>query len=115
MKFWLFCAAVLAAWSAPPAFGANSAQPMAGKQVFDKWCLPCHGDSDQAPGTLALRVKYKGTLPAVLEQRTNLTAATVKYFVRHGVLVMPFFRKTEISDVQLNALANYLQDPRGRK
>lgn len=114
MKF-RFCAAVLAAWSASPAFGANATHPSSGKHIFDKWCLPCHADSDQAPGTLALRVKYNGALPAALEQRTDLTAASVKYFVRNGVFVMPFFRKTEISNDQLDALANYLQNHPGKK
>ncbi len=31
-----------------------------------------------------------------------------KIFVRRGVSIMPFFRKTEISDAQLDALAAYL-------
>jgi (+)-pinoresinol hydroxylase len=29
-------------------------------------------------------------------------------FVRNGVTIMPFFRKTEISDEELDALAAYL-------
>jgi len=32
----------------------------------------------------------------------------VKYFVRHGISVMPQFRKTEISDAELDALAAFL-------
>jgi mono/diheme cytochrome c family protein len=31
--------------------------------------------------------------------------------VRNGVYVMPFFRKTEISDAELEALAAYLSQP----
>jgi len=33
---------------------------------------------------------------------------TVKVLVRHGISVMPQFRKTEISDAELDALAKYL-------
>jgi mono/diheme cytochrome c family protein len=44
----------------------------------------------------------------VLEERTDLTPDTVRHFVRNGVSVMPFFRKTEISDAELEALAAYL-------
>lgn len=80
-----------------------------GKQVFDKWCAACHAPGDQTPGTLALAAKYKGALPAALEERQDLTPALVSYFVRHGISVMPFFRKTEISDNELAALTRYLQ------
>lgn len=79
-----------------------------GPQVYRKWCAPCHAPGDNYPGTLALRAKYKGALPDSLEQRTDLTPEMVKYFVRNGVTVMPFFRKTEISDTELNALADFL-------
>ena len=60
------------------------------------------------PGTLALAEKYKGEKPALLEKRTDLTPAIVKIFVRNGITVMPFFRKTEISDADLDAIAAYL-------
>jgi mono/diheme cytochrome c family protein len=33
---------------------------------------------------------------------------TVRYLVRHGISVMPQFRKTEISDADLDALAKFL-------
>jgi mono/diheme cytochrome c family protein len=80
-----------------------------GKKVFDKWCAACHAPDDQSPGTLALNAKYKGAIPAALEDRQDLSPAMVKYFVRHGISVMPFFRKTEISDTELDTLARYLQ------
>jgi mono/diheme cytochrome c family protein len=99
------CAALgaLAAGSAAAQSGAAD-----GKVVFDKWCAPCHGDGPGKPGTNALQALYKGTKPALLEKRTDLTPDLVKTFVRNGVSVMPFFRKTEISDADLAALAAYL-------
>ncbi len=44
----------------------------------------------------------------MLEERTDLVPQITKNFVRTGVSVMPFFRKTEISDAELDALAAYL-------
>ncbi len=60
------------------------------------------------PGTVALDVKYKGSKPGLLSERTDLIPPVTKTFVRKGVSVMPFFRKTEIGDADLDALAAYL-------
>ena len=95
------------------ALAVAAARPLAaqgsdGKAVFDKWCAPCHGDGPGKPGTAALQALYKGVKPALLEQRTDLVPELTKTFVRNGVSVMPFFRKTEISDAELDALAAYL-------
>jgi hypothetical protein len=43
--------------------------------------------------------------PAVLEERTDLTAPLIKQLVRNGVYLMPRFRKMEISDSELDAIA----------
>ena len=104
-RFWPAVAAMTLA-------GAAHAQPPGpvehGSEVFQKWCAPCHGTGYAKPATAALAFKYKGEKPALLEQRTDLTPETVKQFVRHGVYTMPPFRKTEISDTDLDALAAYL-------
>jgi mono/diheme cytochrome c family protein len=62
------------------------------------------------PGTQALQAKYNGSLPAVLTQRTDLTPELISFYVRNGISVMPFFRKTEVSDADLEALARYVTD-----
>jgi hypothetical protein len=64
------------------------------------------------PGTAALRAKYDGEVPAPLADRTDLTPESVRFFVRNGVSVMPFFRKTEIGDPDLEAMIEYLTRPR---
>ncbi len=84
------------------------AQQRDGKAVFEKWCAPCHGDGPGKPGTAALQALYKGVKPALLEKRTDLAPEFTSAIVRTGVSVMPFFRKTEISDAELAALAKYL-------
>jgi mono/diheme cytochrome c family protein len=86
----------------------DAAQLAHGKAVFDKWCAPCHSVGPGMPGTAALQALYRGQKPALLEQRTDLAPEITKTFVRNGVSVMPFFRKTEISDADLDALAAYL-------
>ena len=80
----------------------------AGRVVYVKWCAPCHAAGVTHPGTHALTVKYQGVKPGVLLDWKDLTADTVKFVVRHGISVMPQFRKTEISDQELGALAKYL-------
>lgn len=57
---------------------------------------------------MALQAKYKGAVPALLEKRTDLTPPLIKMYVRNGLTVMPNFRKTEISDSELDAIAAYL-------
>jgi hypothetical protein len=44
----------------------------------------------------------------VLLERTDLSAAAVAAAVRQGVLLMAPFRKTEITDAELQALAAYV-------
>jgi (+)-pinoresinol hydroxylase len=75
---------------------------------YQNYCSMCHGTGGGKPGTLALQAKYKGALPALLDQRTDLTPQLIKTYVRNGISVMPIFRKTEISDADLDAIAAYL-------
>ena len=82
-----------------------------GHDVFQKWCAPCHAPGPYHPGTQALAAKYKGEKPDALEARTDLTPDVTKTFVRGGVSIMPPFRKTEITDQELDALAAYLARP----
>ena len=86
----------------------DRAQLERGKAVYDQWCAACHDAGPRHPGTQALEVLYKGTKPAALRERTDLVPKLTETFVRRGVSVMPPFRKTEISDADLAALAAYL-------
>ncbi len=107
-------AALLVALGATLARGARAASPpdstgaASGRPVYEHWCAPCHAPGPGHPGTQSLQVKYAGRLPAVLLERTDLSPRAVAAFVRAGVLSMPPFRKTEITDAQLAALAEYV-------
>ncbi len=75
---------------------------------FQNYCSMCHGEGPGQPGTMALQAKYKGAQPALLSQRTDLTPQLIKLYVRNGISIMPIFRKTEISDADLDLIADYL-------
>ena len=92
---------------------AKAAQPSVA-MIYGKWCSDCHS-RPSGPGSIALRRKYQGAVPAILEQRTDLTPDYVRYAVRKGVSFMPSFRKTEISDAELTLLADYLAPAPGSK
>ena len=87
--------------------------PGQGAKVFGKWCGDCHS-APQGPGSVGLQRKYHGTVPAVLEERSDLNPDYVKLIVRRGVSFMPSFRKTEISDAELASVAAYLVSGHGR-
>jgi (+)-pinoresinol hydroxylase len=87
---------------------SQNAQAQAGKVDFLNACAVCHAAEPDRPGTMSLQFKYAGRLPAALEQRTDLTQEIVTYYVRHGIAMMPSFRKTELSDTQVAAIAAYL-------
>lgn len=116
MKIRVFALITLAS-IATSSFAAtpDKAQQIAeGERLYKYWCATCHGPgigqngAPHLPGETALRAKYKGAVPGLLSERTDLTPEFVKLFVRQGISVMPFFRKTEIDDQQLEAIAGYL-------
>jgi (+)-pinoresinol hydroxylase len=87
---------------------ARAAPAANGQAVYEHWCAPCHAPGPGHPGTQSLQVKYAGKTSAVLLERTDLSPQAVAVFVRQGVLMMAPFRKTEISDADLTALAAYV-------
>lgn len=91
-----------------PALAQNDAPIQKGKDRFQYWCATCHGPGPGQPGTTALAAKYKNALPGLLEERTDLTPQAIRFAVRTGTSIMPFFRKTEVSDGDLEAIAAYL-------
>ena len=96
-----FVIAVLLPLSAPAQSQADR-----GREVYRKWCTPCHGTGLGKPGTAAAAAH--GAKPAVLEQRTDLAPKVIETAVRNGINFMPRFRKTEISNADLAAIVAYL-------
>ena len=119
----LVLGAALAAW--PPATVADTQPPPGGSAwvratvngagqprgylQYQNYCSSCHASGPEArPGYEALKARYGDKEPAALSDRTDLTPELVKTMVRTGISIMPFFRKTEISDADLDAIAAYL-------
>ncbi len=91
---------------AGPVLAADQSQPDRGREVYQKWCTPCHGTGLGKPGTSGAAAH--GLNPAVLEQRTDLNPKMIETAVRNGRNFMPRFRKTEISNADLAAITDYL-------
>ncbi len=85
-----------------------------GRTVFAQQCAPCHGTGpgdDGArllPGTEALLEKYEGERAGELELRDDLPAPVLRLFVRRGSGSMPMFRPSELSDDEIEQIADYL-------
>jgi mono/diheme cytochrome c family protein len=111
--------ALLLLTAAAAAVGQEPASVERGKAKFEHTCAPCHadgvGDDGRAmlPGTDALRIKYQGSLPALIEKRTDLNVDAIRAFVRRGTFSMPPFRPTEVSERDIQDIAAYLRQSSG--
>jgi mono/diheme cytochrome c family protein len=116
MRRWLLFAALIGgSFAHAQAPDERDARLEQGKRVYDYWCDTCHGAGlglpgfGALPGTQQLGIKYRNTdISPLLVERTDLVPEFVKTIVRQGVSFMPQFRKTEIGDEDLEALAAYL-------
>jgi mono/diheme cytochrome c family protein len=93
--------------AAPPAAPAPALTPEQahGHELFAASCAYCHGARGFAT---ALLEKHLGAGKGLLEARTDLTATYVHHVVRHGTGSMPWYRRAELSDADLGAVAAYL-------
>jgi len=109
-RTWALRAVIAVVLATGPSAAAWSAQPedAAGRVVYERWCSHCHDPGLRHPGTNALTVKYRGQKSGVIREWTDLTPELVRFWVRNGISVMAPFRKTEITDAELAALARYL-------
>ena len=94
---------------------ATAADAPSGEGVYKRWCVHCHSAGRGNPGTDSLQVKYKGAVPAVLLERTDLTPQFITISVRQGVLSMPPFRKTEVTDAELAAVSAWIASGGGKR
>jgi mono/diheme cytochrome c family protein len=92
---------------AAPAFGADAAAgPVTGKEVFEHYCIQCHGPGDW-PGTMQL-ARTRGKDKALLAERKDLAPDYVTAIVRHGLKSMPPFAPSDLTDAKLKALVEFL-------
>lgn len=80
-----------------------------GKALYQANCAACHDDKGFATRVLARRVPAD---QAVLDTRKNLNREFIHLIVRQGTGSMPQIRKSELPDVQLDAIVSYLEKGR---
>jgi mono/diheme cytochrome c family protein len=108
--------ALLALASAIPASAQDRAAVERGNAKFQHSCAPCHGPGpgddgrEMLPGTAALQIKYRGSLPALIEERSDLPLPVLRVFLRQGSMSMPPFRPTELTDAEIEDIAAYLAE-----
>jgi len=83
------------------------ASELNGQQVFDKYCVYCHGSDAEGAGTRQLAAT-RGEDKAVLTARNDLAPEYVRYVVRNGLRAMPPFVPSELTEGQLQALTDFL-------
>ena len=76
-----------------------------GRALFNESCSFCHGERGHATTLLGKRL---GPDDAVLERRANLNAELIRHVVRHGINSMPWYRRAELSDRDLESIIGYL-------
>lgn len=81
-----------------------------GEELFNHYCIHCHGEGDGRPGTSMLAIKH-GAEKSIIKGRQDLPVEYIKTVVRDGLLEMSPFKFTEISDEQLDLLAEYVRTP----
>lgn len=89
------------------AYTLAAADEAGGKRTFENHCAECHAAGFGHPGTQRLGWR-EGERYAVLTRRTDLNADYVRLVVRRGLMEMPPFRPSEISDAELAELGAYL-------
>jgi mono/diheme cytochrome c family protein len=74
-----------------------------GEALYVEHCAMCHGPNGMGTGLLSRRMDV-----ALLEERDNLPAQYVIQAARRGIGNMPAIPRGEVSDEQLQAIAEYL-------
>jgi mono/diheme cytochrome c family protein len=95
----------LPAQSARPPGGSAAAIGADGHALFLEHCGICHLQGGTGTFMLGRRL---GKQHALLADRTDLQIAYVKAIVRNGLNSMPALTRVEITDQELDAVAEYL-------
>jgi len=82
---------------------ASRPEATEGEKLYLEHCAMCHGENGMGTGLLARRVDEP-----LLEKRQGLGARYVIAAVRTGIGNMPAVPRGELSDADLQAIADYL-------
>ncbi len=89
----------------PPTTLSSRAGATGGEALYLEKCAMCHDPVGMGTGLLARRVDQ-----ALLEERTDLTPDFVVQAARLGIGNMPAISRGEVSDDELDQIADYLSD-----
>lgn len=78
----------------------------AGERLFGQKCAFCHVGKNT--GTTMLKKRLDKSQPAELHKRMDLEPDYVRTVVRNGLVNMPALNRAELSDADLDAIANWL-------
>jgi len=109
--------ATMAAAVAPGLAAQDSEATVArGMELYAARCSFCHDRVPEGtalamlPGVASLALKYDGALSPYIKERPDLAdAAVLSVFLRNGAGSMPPFRKTEITDDDIAAIAAWFR------
>ena len=93
----------------PIAALSQTEEPRAPEQVFSTRCAYCHDAAGWGTRALARRMPES---EAALLDRKDLPPAYTVYVVRRGIGSMPQFNPSELTDKELESLANWLENRR---
>lgn len=102
----LGAAALFAAVAAAYASELPKADRPDGAILYQRYCAGCHDAGPAHPGTMLL--KQLGREHAPLVGRPDLDPAYVRAVVRNGLIEMPPFRPTELTEAQLDAVIAHI-------
>ena len=78
----------------------------AGERLFGQKCAFCHVGKNT--GTTMLKRRLDPSQPAELHKRTDLEPDYVRTVVRNGLVNMPALNRAELSDADLDVIAQWL-------
>lgn len=84
----------------------SDAAAMDGAALFAANCAQCHDKTGWGTRALSKRMSPER---AELLRRETIPASFVKHVVRHGIASMPQFTRTDLSDAELDRLADWLE------
>jgi mono/diheme cytochrome c family protein len=76
-----------------------------GKALFEATCVYCHNPRGWGTERLKTRLPEERS---VLVDRTDLEPVYIRAVVRNGLISMPAYTPTDLSDAQIDAVAAYL-------
>lgn len=78
-----------------------------GRDLYEHWCADCHDPGPGHPGTMRMEGDF-GAENSVLRDMTSINRPLIHFAVRRGFNMMPPFRPTEITDEELERIADYI-------